>query len=169
MVLLSSNIKDAKSEALFQTNLGNHYYFTGILPIESTSTLEIGLDLTEMPTGIYAHLQIYAAADGSITLDVYEDSTLSWEVDDPSFNNNRNSTNVASMTLKAFPTVTADGDLIMATGYAPSPVSPIFGFDPRENKLILLDGVKYLLRFTAVDSVNLVYYLSWYEMPIQGA
>jgi hypothetical protein len=159
MVLLSSNIKDAKSEALFQTNLGNHYYFTGILPIESTSTLEIGLDLTEMPTGIYAHLQIYAAADGSITLDVYEDSTLSWEVDDPSFNNNRNSTNVASMTLKAFPTVTA----------APSPVSPIFGFDPRENKLILLDGVKYLLRFTAVDSVNLVYYLSWYEMPIQGA
>jgi hypothetical protein len=169
MVLLSSNIKDAKNEALFQTNLGNHYYFTGILPLETASTLEIGLNLTEMPAGVYAHLQIYAAANGGITLDVYEDSDVSWEVEDPSFNNNRNSTNVASMTLKIAPTVYTDGTLIMATGYAPSPVAPVFGFDPRENKLILLDGVKYLLRFTAVDSVDLVYYLSWYEMPIQGA
>jgi hypothetical protein len=140
---------------------GSHFYIRGWSDVAVTTTdfLVRTADTTK-----WCHTVWDFATEGEFEFELFEDTVVSADgTSIAAFNNNRNSSKVATLQAFASPTVTTPGTSIWMgkTGTGRNA-----GGDNRaDSELVLKQGTDYLFRFTKVGAGTLWldYEFSWYE------
>ena len=160
----STNSLQTVSYAHHEMHEGNHYFVKKWLDVTGSGTVTYFMFITPNTTeDIHAKAKLFAEAE--FTVEIYEGGTVSANgTPVTGVNNNRNSTNTASLTAYANPTVTTDGTLIwsskMGSGRASTGVSPEFGYE-----IIAQRNQTYLFKITK-DSTGTHWFdvdFWWYE------
>ena len=146
---------------------GSHYTFsTGIVDLDNG--ISKNYILTVPNTTKWPHL-VYDIEGVLFTkVEAFENTTHATGTQFPTFNNNRNSTNIAGLKISNSSGNASDGDLIYTTsfGISTGPGGKIAGGGGArgEREWILKQNTKYFLKITSLtDNNNISCILEWYE------
>jgi hypothetical protein len=150
---------------------GNHFNVRGFTTLPTSgNTICFGV-LT--PTGSkWTHFLFDVEGTTQTEVRIWEGATLSGGTAVIAFNNNRNSTNVSNLTIRANPVISglsATSGLLLAShskgleGTTPSKASQV-AQTGREDEWIFKSGTSYLTEIKSVGAGNIVdYAATWYE------
>jgi hypothetical protein len=152
-----------------EIHAGSHFMYSDSVELD-TGILQDYLIVTPDTTA-WAHMLLDLDASATAKFDLYEDSTHTSTDAQTVFNNNRNSTDTAGVTIyKATTTDAADGSLLMtfkggsATNQSKSPTSA-----RNDTEIILKQDSTYMVRLTSFADNNLCNLrLEWYEHTNKG-
>jgi hypothetical protein len=148
--------------AHYKVHQGLHYFIQDWVEVSGAGSV-LNL-LIKVPAGKYVHFLYKLHTGDAFTYRLYEATTVSADGTAVSaFNSNRNSANTTGITVFTGPTITADGNQIVAGQLSSG--GKTGGMESRENEMILKANQNYLLRVTKTTSgVAFVEYgLEWYE------
>lgn len=145
---------------------GDFYSFCDyVVALDSGNTLEF--ILTTPNTAKWSHLTYNFSATLKILFELFEDTTHTTDTLQTSFNHNRNSSNIAGMTIHTSNDDVADGTRIDCGSFGSPSVGIVGGSgggSRSEAEWILKPNSKYLIRLTSGSNDNNVNLkLSWYE------
>jgi len=144
---------------------GSHYFIKTYVENTGSSGTSDEFIFTTPANGKRIHAKASLYADTDTTVNIYEGSTVSANGTEVTpMNNNRNSTNTATLTAYAGPTVTDDGDIMWSSrnGGGRRAVGVGLGFN---YEIIVKPETIYLFRITkntAADTVVDIDFF-WYE------
>jgi len=134
------------------------------LALDTDDTIE--LLFTTPDTAKWAHWVMTSQATGPVTIEVFEDTTVS-NAGTPVtvFNRSRNSDNESVLTVTHTPTITGDGTKFATKWIGASGFKEQSGGDTRgDSEIILKKGTAYLIRLTANgDAIKAAIGGDWYE------
>lgn len=117
--------------------------------IAAGASYDLGI-LTTDTTMVYIPSTVVTSAD-SVTIGIYEGSTVTGGTTLASSSRQRNSSATSKVTLKTAPTVSDAGTFVISSyigGVAGNPQSRQGGTESSGNKMVLKPNTQYLLRFT---------------------
>ncbi len=148
-----------------EVHAGSHYFYQDSVELGATGVQNYLITVPD--TTAWPHMTF--AMDGSaITqFELYEATDKAGSVDASSkiFNNNRNSSNVAGVTIaKGLTGGTTDGTLLKTYKDGSSSGGSKTSSSTREGEVILKQNTKYILRVTSSTAANLTNVkMEWYE------
>lgn len=147
-----------------EVHSGSHFFYTDKNTVGSGDKQEYVI--TTPNTTEWAHMLFRATGSAITTVDLYEGTTRTGTTDVVTFNNNRNTTDSASVIVyKGASTDGADGTLIFTIQSGASSQQSRSPLEPtRGEEIILKQNTKYLIRITSGTASNLTNLkLEWYE------
>ena len=146
---------------------GKHFYFTEYFALNSGEDREYLL--TTADSDSTPHFKGIIAGTFITTVDLYEGTSLTGGTPITVFNNNRNSSNTAGMTVAHTPSGSGDGTKIYTYkfGNGSTPQTSTGGFVEPDQEIVLKKNTKYLLRVTSGTNANsLSVDMYWYEHEV---
>lgn len=142
---------------------GKHFFIVGYDDLAISGTTVFALTTPAGSTRV--HMTFLYSADGSYTLEVYENASVTGGTATTPVNNDRNSSNTSSVTVVKNPTVSSNGDLLEQIKVGSNVKFAGTEQISRENEMILKPSTTYLYRVTANEALTLTYKGTWYEVP----
>ena len=146
---------------------GSHFFYENFTTLGSGATIDLCFQTPN--TTKWSHLVFVLSSTLGSQVQIYEDSTITWDGTDlTAANNNRNSGTTSSwVNFQSNPTVTSIGTLLPASaqlGSATNPNNGLPGAGGRDRELILKQNSSYTIRLTSLNNSNVLTYLfEWYE------
>ena len=148
-----------------EVHSGSHYFYQDSVELGSGGVQNYLITVPDSTS--WPHMTFTMDGLAITQFDLYEDTDKSGSVDASSkiFNNNRNSSNVAGVTIaKGLTGGTTDGTLIKTYKDGSSSGGSKTSSSTREGEVILKQNTKYILRVTSGTAANLTNVkLEWYE------
>jgi hypothetical protein len=152
-----------------EVHAGSHFFYTDKTSLDTSATTDYIIAAPN--TTKWAHMRFNATGSAITQVDLYESCTRTGTTDVVVYNNNRNSTDSATVVIyKGSSTDGSDGTLIWTkksgTAERGSRSTAEMG---QAAEIILKQNIKYLFRFTSSSSDNLCnLHLEWYEHTNAG-
>ena len=140
---------------------GSHFYICGHQAMSNGEVVDF--TVVTPNTTEWAHMTFSIEGTGAISLEIHEGATVDVAGTAVSvFNNNRNSANTTSLTVREGDTFTGEGTLIYAQQVGANKVA---GSVQRDREIVLDQNNTYIFRITNETALanELNYCAEWYE------
>lgn len=145
---------------------GFHFFISGFTTLNADGTLIFSA--TTPNTTKWAHTIWFIQSTTTLTVEVYEEATVTGGSSVTALNSNRNSTNTSNLTILKDPTISVAGTKIASTKFGTAgtnKVPAIGGNFERENEIILKQNTTYVWKITSNADSNIIDYIAeWYEL-----